>query len=419
MSQPVIKVQVHVDMAGTATRVGTAFFHWRGGNLSTTFSYEQSWLADKKAYGLGPDLPLVAGTHHVAGLPGPFSDCAPDRWGRNLISRRIRAEARLSNTSAASLSEVDYLIGVSDSTRLGALRFRVDDSAPFLATNNEVPRLIALPKLLSAATRVADARRTNDEYEAVKLLLDAGTGSLGGARPKAAVQRDDGRLLIAKFPHPHDEWNIAAWEKTALDLARVAGIVTPEHTLVRIDSASVLLLDRFDRGDDQTRIPYISAMTMMSEHDGAHADYVDLAGQLEESGAGDTRELQRLFQRVVFGIAIHNTDDHLRNTGFLHSRDGWRLSPLFDVNPNPDLSARRQTTIAGADNIDDGANALLDLAPVCRLDAPGAQALISEVIAATAQWRQVAATNGLSRSAIDDFSDTFETTTRALGRVIK
>lgn len=400
------KVEVHLALGAETVRVGTAFFHRRRQGLSTTFAYEPLWLADDRAFPLDPGLPLDSGSHATDGLPGSFGDCTPDRWGRNLIARRARAEARRTAGAAPSLSDIDFLLGVSDLTRQGALRFRFAGDDRFLAADHEVPKLIELPKLLRAAEAVA--RDGDDDYEAVKLLLDAGTGSLGGARPKATVRADEGHLLIAKFPHHHDEWNVGGWEKTALDLAERSGVVVPRRSLVPIGPGSTLLLDRFDRAADRTRVPYISALTLMSGRDGDTFDYEDLAVQLEESGAGDDTELEALFRRAAVNVALHNTDDHLRNTGFVRAPDGWRLSPVFDVNPNPDLAVRRQTTIGGAEGVDDEPEGLLRLASWCHLQPGDARRIIGEVIDAAADWRQVAGENQVPPKEIERFAEMFE-----------
>ncbi|MDO8733034.1 MAG: HipA domain-containing protein [Actinomycetota bacterium] len=178
---------------------------------------------------------------------------------------------------------------------------------------------------------------------AIKLLLDAGSGSLGGARPKASVR--DGKLLkIAKFPHSSDAWDVMAWEKTALDLAERAHIQCPTRELVKVSSQNVLLLDRFDRGGDN-RIPYLSAMSLMQVKDGSHSDYVELAEALAQHSSRAHNDLQELWRRIAFSIAINNTDDHMRNHGFLREPSGWLLSPIFDINPDPDSNKQRVTGI--------------------------------------------------------------------------
>jgi serine/threonine-protein kinase HipA len=399
-------VEVHVELDGEPVRAGTAYFNRRRQTVGTSFIYDSGWLADARAFPLDPGLPLTGGSHFADGLPGSFRDCSPDRWGRNLISRRARAEATPGVGAAPSLTDVDFLLGVSDLTRQGALRFRPADDGSFVAADHEVPKLIELPKLLRAAEVVA--QDTADDLEAVKLLLDAGTGSLGGARPKATVRGDDGALLIAKFPHHHDDWDVGCWEKIALDLAERAGISVPARRLVNLGRHSTLLLDRFDRAADGTRIPYLSALTLVSGRDGDTYDYEDVVAALEESGAGDDTELEALFRRVALSVAIRNTDDHLRNTGFLRGSDGWRLSPAFDINPNPDLGAPRQTAISGADRVDDEPAGLLRLARWCHLDTDEARRLIGEVVEAASDWRNVATHNGATASDIQRFAESFD-----------
>jgi len=176
---------------------------------------------------------------------------------------------------------------------------------------------------------------------AIRDLLDAGSGSLGGARPKASVADGD-RLLLVKFPHRNDDWDIMAWEKTALDLADAAGLPTPPHRLAKVGRRNVLVLDRFDR-DGERRNPYVSAMTLIAGRDGDSHDYTDIAEYLPEHGSNVVSDMTGLFRRAAFSVAIHNTDDHMRNHGFLFHGAGWQLAPVFDVNPNPDLGAARQT----------------------------------------------------------------------------
>lgn len=208
-------IRVAVDVGGRTIEAGIAHVDRRRRTVTTSFAYNTDYLAAPDAYAVDPALPLEAGRGHVNGLPGAFADCAPDRWGRRLITKRIRAEE--GGRPARQISELDYLLGVADVMRQGALRFRRKDDAEFAHPSSEVPKLVRLPELLTAADRVA---RDDDEpnLSAIKILLDAGTGTLGGARPKASVVGDDGLLHIAKFPHHNDRWDVMAWEKTALDL---------------------------------------------------------------------------------------------------------------------------------------------------------------------------------------------------------
>jgi len=407
------RLQVHVVVGGSTVPAGTAHFQLRRQRLTTSFIYEVDYLAMRGAYALDPRLPLANGAHHVEGLPGAFADCAPDRWGRNLITRRFRAEARDAGGRARGLSEVDFLVGVADLSRQGALRFARSSTGPFEHPDPIVPPLVELPRLLNASNRVAD----EDDLGAVKELLDAGSASLGGARPKASVSGDDGRLLIAKFPHPSDSWSVMAWEKTALDLAARAGITTPSTRLVDVGRQRVLLLSRFDRSDAGGRIGYLSAMSLIDGRDGGSYDYEDIVDVLPEFGARVTSDLTELFRRAAFNVAVHNTDDHLRNHGFLHRSGGWALSPVFDVNPNPDLGVARQTAIAAASESSDEVEGLVSLGEACRLTRNEAIDVIGEIVVAVTSWRNAAERNGVHAREIRDFADMFEDRLAALGAV--
>ncbi len=368
--------------------------------------YDAAYLANPDGYDLEPLLPRNAGQQYVEDLPGSFSDCAPDRWGRNLIDKRRRALQRQSSQRLPATTDVDYLIGVSDVTRQGALRFTMDDG-PFLDPNDGVPKLVALPQLLASADTVSGS--SLDDLAAVKALLDAGSGSLGGARPKASVRDDNGTLLIAKFPHRGDEWDVLAWEKTMLDLAADAGLRVPPSRLTKVGARNVLLVERFDRTSGGRRVGYISAMTMLGARDGDERDYDDIAQLLPESGAAVKEDLVELFGRVVFNVSVRNTDDHLRNHGFLRRGGGWSLSPLFDVNPDPDLGRRRVTSVLGAVDADDEVEALPHFAAQCRLDREQAARIIGRVVGAVGRWRLAAARNGVVPSELDLFGNVIET----------
>ena len=246
-------------------------------------------------------------------------------------------------------------------------------------------------------------------------LLRAGS-SLGGARPKAHVLLPDGRTAIAKFPSAtNDEWDVMRWEAVALELAARSGIATPERELHEIGGKSVLIVTRFDR-DGGHRIGYASAMTMLEATDGDDRSYLDIADAIERESADAEGDLRELWRRIAFSLLISNTDDHLRNHGFLRSSTaGWRLSPIFDVNPNPQPVGQRLSTaiaLGSADTI----QTLLDVADLFRLDDDQARSTLSDVIEATSQWRQIAAANGLDAAAIDDMEPAFEHELAAVAR---
>lgn len=384
-------VDVFVDHAGVPHLAGRAFFTRGRTGVSTTFTYDATYLAGGGT-NIDPSLALTAGAQHHHGLLPAFADSAPDRWGRNLITRAERASAREEGRRERDLDDVDFLLGVSDESRQGALRFRVQGASHFASDHGTVPAMISLPRLLSAANSVA---ADDDPSDAVKELLDAGTGGLGGARPKAAVRLRDGALAIAKFPHSSDQWNVMAWECTALDLLAQAGIDVPERQLVQVGNSSVLVLKRFDRAPTTgDRIGYISAMTVAGGQDGGDADYADIAIAMRDLSADLPRDHRALFDRVAASVALRNTDDHLRNHGFLARQNQWALSPAFDVNPNPE-SKKRSTSIAGADRTEDEVDGLLALAAECGLSDNEARARVAQIASSMRAWQVKARSNDI------------------------
>lgn len=387
---------VEVFEGDDARLVGQAHFTRTRGQISTTFLYDPGYLAGD-GMSIDPALPLVSGSQHQAGLVRSFADSAPDRWGRNLIGKAERGRAREEGRAPRRLDDLDFLLGVSDDTRQGALRFRLHGEDAFLGKPSSVPQLVSLPELLRAADEVAS---DEDPARAIKQLLDTGTTGLGGARPKASVRLEDRSLAIAKFPHGSDQWDVMAWEATALDLMEAAGIRTPRRRLTRVGGRSVLTLRRFDRTGSGRRIGYISAMTALGGADGEHRDYADIAEAIRDLSLSPRADHHELFDRVVASVALGNTDDHLRNHGFLADRGSWTLSPAFDVNPSPDPWRARSTSIMGADAQPDEADALLALAEECSLDAARAWERMSRVATALTSWRDAALKNGIRAQEI-------------------
>lgn len=381
-----------VFLGNDAVLVGRARFTLRRGQIATSFMYDDAYLSRSDAFAIDPSLPLSERSGFVAGLPGAFSDAAPDRWGRRLIRR---ASARVPD-------EVDYLLGVYDRTRQGALRFKLPETSTFCTEDAEVPPVVRLPRLLAACRAVLTE---DDAAEEVKCLLDAGSSTLGGARPKATVD-DGGDFYIAKFPAPGDEHDVMAWEKTALDLASLCGIEVPDSRLVRIGGEGVLLTRRFDRGTG-VRIPYLSAMSLLGARDGECRDYVEMAEALASFVGSPERDLRELFRRMVFSIVVNNTDDHLRNHGFLRAEGCWRLSPAFDINPNSDVRACRATSIFGECGRRQS-HALFEAASYFGIDTDGARSVVSSVLTAfMADWRTTARRNGCPEAETIRFGRVF------------
>lgn len=399
--------QVWVDIDGRSVRAGQLYSHRRRSAESASFAYETSYLADPRAYALDPLLPLVSGTLQTPvnhKMFGAFSDSCPDRWGQRLIERteahRVATEG---GGTARSVGQFDLLLRVRDDLRQGAIRYAGGDA--FQADDvTGVPAMTDLPSLLSAADAVNDG---GDDPQSLALLLRAAS-SLGGARPKAHVRDNNGRIAIAKFPSPSDAWNVMAWEATALDLAALAGIAVPVHHLENIGGRSVFIVNRFDRTSDGRRRGYMSAMTLLEATDGETRSYVDIAEMLEERTVEVTLELRQLWRRVVFSILVSNTDDHLRNHALLHVRgDSWTLSPAFDLNPNPSPGIKHLSTAIDGDTVADLRDALA-VAPLFRLHHAQALAVLGEIRDAVRQWSQVAARHGLGKSDQAAMAPAFE-----------
>lgn len=397
-------VEVLVGEGDDARLVGQAHFTRTRGQISTTFLYDPGYLAGG-GMSIDPALPLVSGSQHQAGLARAFADSAPDRWGRNLIEKAERGRAREERRASRRLDDLDFLLGVSDDTRQGALRFRLPGDGAFLGKPSSVPQLVSLPELLRAADEVAS---DEDPARAIKQLLETGTTGLGGARPKASVRLEDGSLAIAKFPHGSDRWDVMAWEATAHDLMEAAGMRVPRRRLTRVGGRSVLILRRFDRADEGRRIGYISAMTALGSTDGEHRDYADIAEAIRDLSLSPRADHHELFDRVVVSVALGNTDDHLRNHGFLADRGSWTLSPAFDVNPTPDPWRARSTSVMGADARPDEAEALLAFAGECSLNTASARERMGRVTTAMNSWRDAARSNGVRAQEISMMAESIQ-----------
>ena len=314
----------------------------RGGE-TCSFEYDAGWLnAHAGRYFLDPDLHPYQGRQYAPTdkeLFGLFSDSCPDRWGRNLMRRREAVTANREKRKPLPLKETDCLLGVHDEGRMGALRFALKPEGPFLACGSDVPAppLAALRELEAASLAFErDEDILSDRW--LRHLLAPGS-SLGGARPKVTVKDAGGELWIAKFPSVRDARDAGAWERTAHELAKACGLRVPESRLERFsDAGSTFLVKRFDRSGGR-RIHFSSAMALLGKTDGASAGkgsgYSELADFITVYGASPKEDLEEMWKRILFSMAISNTDDHLRNHGFLLTGQGWRLSPLYDVNPVP------------------------------------------------------------------------------------
>ena len=401
-------VHVYVDLDGEAHYVGRMWVHTSGRREAATFQYDDSWLGNPRKFALEPALMLGGGDHHTdngKALFGSLGDSAPDRWGRLLMSRAAKGSADATGSVPGFLREVDYLLGVHDHARQGALRFTMEIGGAFLAQSDDmnVPPLVALPRLLAAADGVADDNDTD-----IRFLLAPGS-SLGGARPKASVRDTDGSLAIAKFPQKNDAGDTVTWEAVALTMAEKAGIAIPGWRKECVVGRPVLLLNRFDR-QGEVRIPFLSAMSMIGSKDRETRSYLEIADALRQHGARPQCDLAELWRRIVFTVLISNVDDHMRNHGFLYDGEaGWILSPVYDVNPTP-AEERPRILSSMIDDSDSTASLELafEVAEYFDLTVDSARTIASEVGAVVSDWRQEAMKLGLRNQEIDRMASAFE-----------
>lgn len=402
------KICVYIDLYGSPILVGRLWSHTRSGRESATFEYDPQWLKFPERFPLEPALPLSTGPHQTTvekPLFGSIGDSAPDRWGRVLMRRAERMLAEREKRTPRALLEIDYLLMVNDQAREGALRFALAEGAEFLANdqNRKIPPLIELPKLLNASERVTNDSATEED---LKLLLAPGS-SLGGARPKASVF-DQHHLAIAKFPNKLDEQNIVLWEALALTLAKRANIIVPLFRVEKVSQRPVLISRRFDRLKKR-RIPFLSAMSMLGAKDNETHSYLEIVDALRRYGSNPHQDIPALWRRIVFNILISNTDDHLRNHGFLYDGSGWRLAPAYDLNPVP-LEVKAHILSTAIDMTD--ATASLDLALSVAgyfdLSAAAAEQIITEVSQATAQWKKIAKQFAIPAPEIERMASAFK-----------
>lgn len=402
--------EVHLSIDGNTRQIGRARSNRARGKETLVFEYADGWLRDADCFELEPELPLTRGGFAPpAGqaIHGSLRDSAPDTWGRRLMQRAERRQAEREGRAVRTLMESDYLFGVSDESRLGALRFRPVGEEQFLSESRSgVPALVELGRLLQSTERILRNEETDEDLQ----LIFAPGSSLGGARPKASVIDQHGRLSIAKFPKESDEYSIETWEEIALRLAERAGIVTAGHELLQVAGKAVLLSRRFDRADGGRRIPFLSAMALLGARDGEAGSYPEMVDALARHGAHAKKDAQALYRRVAFNVLVSNVDDHLRNHGFLRlDRSGWTLSPAYDLNPVPaDLKARVLTTNIDLEESTCSIDLLEASAGYFALSLAEARRILKEVASATLTWRAVAKQVGASSTEIHRMASAFE-----------
>lgn len=416
MDQKQKTIFVYADWTADApTLIGRLYVGTSKGREQFSFSYDDGWLARTDAcFSLDPDLMLYRGRQFVPvdkPLFGLFADSCPDRWGRLLMKRRETILAHKEQRKPRQLTDTDFLLGVYDEARMGALRFSTQEGGPFLSFDETLatPPWTTLRKLEAASCAFERDDDTLNETWLNQLLAPG--SSLGGARPKATVQAPDGALWIAKFPSKHDEYNAGAWEMVVHDLAVKCGLCVPEARLATFSkNGGTFLVKRFDRQNGR-RVHFASAMTLLGKVDGASADegtsYLDLASFIRHSGAAPKADLRELWRRIVFSMAVSNTDDHLRNHGFLLTAGGWKLSPLFDVNP----SVYGNSLCLNVSETDPAISfdLALETAKYYGILPEAAKADLARIKTTVAQnWKPAAEGYGLNRNAIEFMRPAFE-----------
>jgi len=386
---------------GPPIRVGT-LAHDRG---QIRFHYERAWLRDARAFALDPDLSLDDAPFFPQpdlGNFGIFLDSSPDRWGQTLMKRREALQAVDEQRVPRTLYAWDFLVGVQDFTRQGALRFRLAGTDAFLGNEKmAAPPVTTLRELESVAYELSGRRI--DDLDALRrwlAVLVAPGASLGGARPKANFTESDGSLWIGKFPARDDDRDIGAWEHLVHGLALKAGVDVPPAKAIRLNSAfHTFCVQRFDRVGGSRRF-YASAMTMLRKSQSEGTSYLELAQFLRSQGDGahTGADLEQLFRRVAFNVAIGNRDDHLRNHGFVLGASGWRLAPAFDVNPNID-KAEHVLNIDDADNRP-SLDTVLSTAAFYGLTPERGKQIVEEVASAIDGWEDAARQAGIARGDV-------------------
>ncbi|WP_304161007.1 type II toxin-antitoxin system HipA family toxin [Phascolarctobacterium succinatutens] len=393
--------------------MGSLYVNVIKGGESYSFEYDKGWL--KKTgltLTLDPELMPYSGRQYPTGknIFGLFADASPDRWGRVLMNKRERILAEKEGRKPSKLYDSDYLLGVYDETRMGGIRFKVNSEGPFLSDDKETaaPPWATL-RTLEEASRNFENDETGLTEKWLNQLIKPGS-SLGGARPKATVVDTKDQLWIAKFPSKNDENDTGAWEIVAHDLAALCGLNVPEAKLEKFSPlGSTFLIKRFDRLGSK-RVHFASAMTLLGKKDGASAadgsSYLDIAAFIKSYGAQPKKDLIELWKRIVFNMAVTNTDDHLRNHAFILTDKGWILSPLYDVNPVPygdELSL----------NVDEDDNSIsIDLAVqtavkfgISKSDAEAVAEDILQIV--RDNWERTAARYALTRRQIEEMRPAF------------
>lgn len=404
-SQKNIEVHAHWVGLKQPILIGILYASLSRGKEIFSFVYDEDWLKSSQGHALDPSLQLFSGRQYAPQDKenfGIFLDSSPDRWGRFLMNRREAQLTRETNHKEKKLLSSDYLLGVYDEHRMGALRFRLNSHGPFLDNNKGYasPPWASLSELEHASLELEkNDDPNNPSYSKWLQMLIVPGSSLGGARPKASVVDKKKHLWIAKFPSGNDQYDIGVWEMVVNNLAMRAKITTAQAELRKFTSHHhTFLSKRFDRTNTGERIHFASAMTMLQRSDGDDASngasYLEMAEFILQQGAYPTQDLEQLWRRIVFFICVSNVDDHLRNHGFILQHNGWVLSPAFDINPVANGNGLK-LNISENDNSQDLSLAK-EVAEYFRIKPAKANKIIEEVLAVVKDWRKEASALGIS-----------------------
>ena len=405
MSSNKIDIYVYAHWAGMEQPklIGLLSAHQGKGRKSFSFSYDKKWINDERSFILDPDIQLYRGPQYPNNKEnfGIFLDSIPDTWGRRLLKRRALILAKESNTIVKNMYDIDFLLGVFDGSRMGALRFKLDPKDDFLDNNANLstPPWTSVGQLQYAADLIESDKATDEIKNWINQLIAPGS-SLGGARPKANILDDKKNLWIAKFPSKNDTFDKASWEYLTYQLALDAGIYMSESKIQKVGGIyNTFFTKRFDRINGE-RIHFASAMTMTGNNEeilrNSTASYLDLVEVIQNHGVDVKKDLAQLWRRIIFNIAVSNTDDHLRNHGFLLGEKGWKLSPAYDINPSVNINGLSLNI--DLENNDLDIELAKNVGLYFRLNKIEMNTIIKEVVDSVNNWPIIAKKIGISRN---------------------
>ena len=414
-NEKIILVYIDLQFFDNPVLVGKLHCNFVRGSEISSFEYEKSWLQSNYSFQIDPDLPLFSGIQYLKqgkSIFGVFSDSSPDRWGRVLMDKKEAMFARQEKRKENKLYETDYLLGVFDELRMGALRFKSNENSNFLDNNKELstPPWTSIRELEFASFQLENEMLNDNEKEKwLKILYSPGS-SLGGARPKAGVKDNNGNLWLAKFPSRNDSVNIGAWEMICNEMAKDCEInVAEAKAKIFSGKHHSFLSKRFDRTDNGKRLFFASTMTLLGYSDGAKAtegvSYLEIVDFIIKNGANVKSDLTELFRRIVFSICVSNSDDHLRNHGFLLDGNGWNLSPAYDINPVPHSNGLH-LNISFTDNSID-LNLAREVSDYFRLSKNETEKIIGNTVTITSKWDSYASKYKISREEKEKMGSAF------------